>query len=115
LVGGLNQLEFKVLIAQSVKPPMAFMLIQQLRIGSREGCIVCAEVLNELGKQSLMWQSDSGSVAPWRFEFYLRSVGIDEAAVGRVMPSFRADKPAPKAPATTQLMVERLTRGGCPQ
>jgi hypothetical protein len=33
-------------------------------------------------------------------------VGIDEAAVGRVMPSFKADKPAPKTPATTQMMVE---------
>jgi hypothetical protein len=35
-------------------------------------------------------------------------VGIDEAAVERVMPSFKADKPAPKTPATTQLMVEVL-------
>jgi hypothetical protein len=32
LVGGLNQLEFKVLKAQNVKPQMAIMIIQQLRI-----------------------------------------------------------------------------------
>jgi hypothetical protein len=80
LVGGLNQLEFNVLKAQGAKPPMASMAVQQLGIGSTEGSTVCAKALNELGKQSLRWQSDSVPAATWRFEFYLRSVGIDEAA-----------------------------------
>ena len=106
LITGLNQLEFKALKAKKVKPPMTVRILQELRIGSEQGSLVCREVLTELGKESLVWQSDTGSVMPWRLEFYLRSVGVDVPTVVRVIASFGATKNAPKTPATVKLMTE---------
>ena len=106
LVCGLNQLEFKALKAAKAKAPMTIGILKGLRIGSKHSGQLCVEVMKELGKEALTWRSDTGSVTPWRVEFYLRSMSVDEPAVVRVMPSYKSGKWAPQTPATTKFMAE---------
>ena len=108
-VCGLHQLEFKARKAAKGKAPMTIGIFKGLRIGSKHSGQLCVEVMKELGKEALTWRSDTGSVTPWRVEFYLRSMGVDEPTVVRVMPSYKSGKSVPQTSATTKLMAEVVT------